>query len=224
MVLDETAPLDDKQVLQMNGGYADTPSCHIQLHSFTIGIWVKLTQAASCHLYSDWSHPWSFYLALAHRGLAHRLAHRGESTMQVTACLRRNIDSAGSDPLQDMVGCAGGTVTAGPWHHVAMSWDRESGLLRLFVDGVLVEEGKRNPHAAKEVDVQVNQHTTHQIGLKKDSSSEKIPGSVCGLQVRFMAMQCLSVEQIFEGAARSDADMGQVMGESGPLTKAAAHA
>jgi len=169
------ATVGGRQALTMPGfqngtiSFAETPALPIHETSFTMAFWVHPDdpQSGQPALFADWSYRWSWMLRLWEGRLM--------------AVLRRNINSEGSDPEQDLVSVATPqTLPLGRWSHVALVWDRDAGYLSLFVDCKQVSAGKR---AYEEQTIQENDHRVWQIGLKADESSCSFKGAFSQLAV-----------------------------------------
>jgi len=145
------------------------PAVRFQSISASICVRFKLNNFNKMQtLVGDWTKYWQFLFRI-------------HSNNQLGLTLRRNIDSQGSDPNQDMVGLTGGNVaTTHNWQTACADWNNESGTAYLYLNGNKVAEKKTTyPNHT----IQVNDHTTYQIGWKGDSNSEHIDGAISNIVV-----------------------------------------
>jgi hypothetical protein len=157
-------------VLQLDGdgGYALTPAVKFQETDFTIEMWFKSTANGKRQvLFADWSKPWQFLIAITASG-----------EIQVT--LRRNINSAGSDPNQDLLIAVGGSVKRDAWQHLVVTYANKPGACAVYLnnDKVASVTTKWTNH-----DLQENSHSTYEVGYKKDGNNAFFKGQIALLSI-----------------------------------------
>jgi hypothetical protein len=138
------------------GAAIRVPRIGIAQSDFTFAAWVKLNETGSRSiLFGDWVSYWQFLLAVVDGG-------------RVAANLRRNINSGGSDPTQDLITLRTSPgVAAGQWCHVAVTWNRGAGVCTGYIGGAAA--GSATPQPPNERDLQANNHPFYWIGRKEDS-------------------------------------------------------
>ncbi|CAH3171045.1 unnamed protein product [Porites evermanni] len=131
-----------------SGAFAETPSLPIHRTSLTIAVWIKMKSSGAQYVvYGDWSYPWSFRVYIAPS--SHFCADV------------RNI--AGKDIF---VFCTRDTVVVNKWTHLAMTWGRTQGTVRLFMNG---EMNVSKIVTSNSKDFMNSGHSVFDIGLKRDS-------------------------------------------------------
>jgi hypothetical protein len=159
-----------RDVLQLNGAgeYALTPAVKLQKTDFVIEMWFKSTDNGKRQfLFADWSKPWQFLIAI-----------KASGKIQVT--LRRNINSGGSDPNQDLVTAIGGSVKRDAWQHLVVTYINKSGTCVVHLnDATVASVTTKWPNH----DLQENSHLKYEVGYKKDSGNEFFKGRIGFLRV-----------------------------------------
>ena len=97
----------------------------------------------------------------------------------------------------------------GLWHHLASTWDGDSNILRLYVDGVLVDRDSRGGMESLDI-------SDFQVGLRNDGT-QALTGSLADVRMynRLLSDGGASVGQIAGGDLALLADAGEPIG---PLT------
>ncbi|XP_064649823.1 uncharacterized protein LOC135501582 [Lineus longissimus] len=159
----------NKLVLELNGtGYAHVPAVKFQKQDFTIEMWFKsIANGKRQVLFADWSKPWQFIIAV-----------KADGKIQVD--LRRNINSAGSDPKQNLIEASGGSVTRGVWQHLVVTYWHVSGTCVIYLNDQVVSSLSTT---YPDHDLQVNDHPTYEVGYKKDGNSDFFKGRIALLSV-----------------------------------------
>ncbi|XP_064636902.1 uncharacterized protein LOC135493470 [Lineus longissimus] len=164
----------NRNVLALDGssGYALVPAVKFQRTDFTIVMVFKSTANGKRQtLFADWSKPWQFFIAVLSNGA-------------VVVTLRRNINSGGSQPDQDLVSFSGGAVVRDAWQSILVTYAHEAGKCTLFLNGAKVS-GITTRYANH--DIQSNDHATYEVGYKKDTNSDFFKGRIGYLRIMNMA-------------------------------------
>lgn len=137
------------------GAAIRVPRLELSRTDFTFAAWINLDNLSQRSiLFGDWVQEWQLLLAVWNGS--------------VRANLRRNINSGGSDPAQDLIILeTAARVPVSQWCHVAITWSREAAQCIGYVNGVAA--GSAGPTPANERDLQVNNHPFFWIGRKEDS-------------------------------------------------------
>lgn len=131
-----------------SGTFAETPSFPIYRTSLTIAVWIKMkSSGAQYAVYGDWSNPWSFRLFI-------------DPSSHFCAQAR---NTAGKDIFRF---CTREAVVVNKWTHVAMTWGRTQGTVRLFMNG---EMNVSRKVTRRSKDFMNSGHSVFDIGLKRDS-------------------------------------------------------
>ncbi|XP_044176970.1 sushi, von Willebrand factor type A, EGF and pentraxin domain-containing protein 1-like isoform X2 [Acropora millepora] len=145
---------DGETVLYLNGSqgtFAETPAVPIYTENLTICVWFKsMADLANNQLpiYGDWSAPHSFRLVV----------ENGIFKIQVR-------DTNGVDLI--IIHSASSSVPRNRWSHVAMTWNRATRRVRLFVNGEVKYESTVAPD--KNINFMNSGHSVYDIGLKRDT-------------------------------------------------------
>ncbi|XP_064620977.1 uncharacterized protein LOC135483856 [Lineus longissimus] len=144
------------KVLSFSGfAIARVPRVEIGTTSFSVAVYVRFkTFGSSQTIYSDFTRYWQFLTRVTNRN-------------QLFLNLRRNINSQGSDPAQDLVTVTGGDISKGPrsntWQLLVYTWSRETRTAKAYLNGALV--GTMSPKAEyTNLNLQVNNHPLYDIG------------------------------------------------------------
>ncbi|XP_074621416.1 uncharacterized protein LOC141879947 isoform X2 [Acropora palmata] len=146
---------DGQTVLYLSGSqgtFAETPAVPIYTENLTICIWFKsMADPANNQLpiYGDWSAPHSFRL----------MVENGIFKIQIR-------DTNGVDLI---IRSANSSVPRNRWSHVAMTWNRATGRVRLFVNGEIKHQSTVAPD--KNINFMNSGHSVYDIGLKRDSGT-----------------------------------------------------
>lgn len=131
-----------------SGTFAETPSFPIYRTSLTIAVWIKMKSSGTQYVvYGDWSYPWSFRLFI-------------DPSSHFCAQAR---NTAGKDIFRF---CTRDAVVVNKWTHVAMTWGRTQGTVRLFMNG---EMNVSRKVTRRSKDFMNSGHSVFDIGLKRDS-------------------------------------------------------
>ncbi|XP_064629370.1 uncharacterized protein LOC135488648 [Lineus longissimus] len=182
----------DRNVLQLDGtnGYALVPAVKFQKSDFTIVMWFKSTANGKRQiLYADWSKEWQFLIAV-----------QSDGKIQVT--LRRNINSGGSNPNQDLLTALGGDVKRDAWQHLVVTYENEPGTCVVYLDG---DEVASATTTYSDHDLQENSHPTYEVGYKKDSNSDFFDGRIGFLKVADVAI-CSTDSDLYRSYFKDSAD------------------
>lgn len=184
---------DDGGGVTFNGtGHVQVPAVHMQCSEFSFCVSVKprADQHHSMYLYSDWTYPYSFrtYLKPVHAGYA------------VAVDLRREVGPDASLLFVDDVPL----VKPDQWSTIAVSWNGESGVCKIYINAILQRQVLKSKLAGSEMRVQGNNHATHQVGVKLDSSSDFFVGQMKNLSIakeaisHFDALDMIGYETKYE--------------------------
>ncbi len=196
--------------LSSSGGDSriEVPAWPISQSDFTVSAWLCIplpetpgtgTKKTTMHILSNWTRPWSYMLAIA---------VDPQGRISLTGLLRRNINSNGSDPNQDLVavdstmlhhqanavrdfpesqgkGFRGvhakyGKLPGGVPVHVAWVWQRAHRRLSLWANGACVASCDSR---WEDQDIQTNPRRMHDVGCKGDSGDQLIQGDLLQLTV-----------------------------------------
>jgi hypothetical protein len=117
--------LDEGYITIRNPGYVNVPHVNISSTSFTIAFSLRLPTASTTRqiLLSDWTAPqWQFITTIDAAGT-------------LSSTLRRNIQTAGSDPEQDLVSVTTAKpVPVGAWFDVALAFDVPTRTYTVYID------------------------------------------------------------------------------------------
>ena len=104
------------------GSWANLPVINILNKNFTITCWIYATSYRSQHsqcIYGDWSPNWQFTFYL----------HSDSNKI----CFQRHSKAGGDDEWMNV---EGDVTLLNQWLHVAITWDQDQGLARLYIDAV----------------------------------------------------------------------------------------
>lgn len=151
-------------------GNVKVPAVDLQSKDFTIGIFVNPNgfRDQIMTLFSDWRQWWSFWFFL--------LPIPDTNTYQMRIILRRNVQQE-----SDLVFLTGGVVEVNVWSFLSVSWNREQGVCKLFVNGKVVATGQKSEQAGDEKDIQVSDREFYDVGLKGDSENARFVGRLKSL-------------------------------------------
>ncbi|XP_064633686.1 uncharacterized protein LOC135491645 [Lineus longissimus] len=99
---------------------------------------------------------------------------------QLKAVIRRNKYNTGSDRRQDMVSVTGGNIELNQWYSVAFSWERQTGEMKVYINGVEVAS-KRTTYPDR--DLMRTSASTFQIGYKADGRHDFFKGYIAELTI-----------------------------------------
>ena len=154
------------------GSYLTIPYLDgVHRNSFTMAAWVNPSDTGINTILSDWSSVWGFRFFLRTQVfMDHRYAS-GANTYNVS----------------------GGTVQVGQWQHVAVTWDRPTKTVTLYLNGTNVASVVSTRSGAN-LDM-VNNNRNYHIGWKQDSTTDTFKGSLDELWV---FNEALSEKQVRE--------------------------
>ncbi|XP_078345658.1 uncharacterized protein LOC144631143 [Oculina patagonica] len=150
--------VDGKRVLYLDvhqHSYAETPAIPIQTTSFSVLCWIKILSLPSMpvlNIYSDWSAPYQFRIAIIYGSL----------------CL--DLRRPGGNNEWAIVNVCGGYIITGEWMHVASTWSRENRVGKVYINGIQTGQ-QLVTDPAQSLDLNPTGHMVFDIGLKRDSGS-----------------------------------------------------
>lgn len=144
------------------GSSISVPRIELARSDFTFAARVNLYDTGRRHiLFSDWMPPWQFLIVV-------------DETGAVLANFRRNINSSGSRPDQDLISLVSAKrVPTQQWCHVAVTWSRAARLCTAYVDGAPAGSASPLPEYV-DLDLQANTHDHYSIGRKEDSDDPNV--------------------------------------------------
>jgi hypothetical protein len=152
------------------GAYALAPRFNKYRGSFTISFYFKpRTINNNQILIAQWAPKrWQYIF---------RLQKGGRLYLQ----LRRDKYNTGSDPRQDMLpgGVIGGKVVPNRWHYAGFSWNHQTGVAKIYLDGKIVATKKTK---YPDHDLYHIPYPKFQLGYKRDSHSEFYNGLIANLR------------------------------------------
>jgi len=140
--------------LTLNGGYLDIPSLNITTGDFTISCSINSSTNSRNPIVADWRYPWS-YMIIFESG-------------HISVSLRKNINSSGSNPDQDLINMTsqGYVIPTNTWVHVSVTWSCVRKTCIIYLNGSFNSSASTN---CADV-LQRSGHNSHFIGFKEDSN------------------------------------------------------
>lgn len=192
LTLHGDARLHDGVLVIHKDGFAEFPRWELGKTSFTLFFAFRLTSLRERNiLVGDWTYPWQFMVTILPNG-------------GVGVNLRKNINSMGSDPLQDLVAMEGRgpgpKVISGEWTHVAVVWNRETQQCISYVNGDESERVVAAPAAS--LDLQENDHEFYRLGSKEDhhlgSPDGRFSGAMSVVEIFYEPISPEDVQRHFQ--------------------------
>ncbi|XP_064620978.1 uncharacterized protein LOC135483857 [Lineus longissimus] len=174
-----------------NTAIAQVPKMPIRTTSFSIAAYVRFRSFGSIQtIFSDFTRFWKFIFRVNYDD-------------RVYLALRRNINSEGADPSQDLVELSGGDISqlprANTWQLLACSWNRETRVAKIYLNGVVVDT--KSPKAEyTDLDLQLNDHPLYEIG-GNPSSGWYLQGEMARLKIFFYPISQAQVDALYERLA-----------------------